>query len=157
MWYFISYIKPNSVYIKFSNPFLADFTEILYHFFLIRIQLWHCICKCKRIKTPVSGVCSFSNLLPVFHHKPVRITRIFSMFQYIKPRRKFPSTVVKYGIYHNADSFFMCFLAKHSHRFFITERWIDLCIIRSVIFVIWLCFHDWIQINPGNSKVLKIR
>ena len=157
MRHFISHVKTDSIYIKFPDPFLTDLAEIFDHFFIIRIQFRHRICKCKGVKTPVSGVCSFSDLFPVFYHKPVRITGIFPMLQYIHPRREFSSTMVKYCIYHNTDSFFVRFPAKCFHCFFIAKSRINLCIICSIIFVIGLCFHDRIQINTGNPQLLKIR
>ena len=157
MRHFVSYIETNSVDIKLPYPVLTDFTEILYHLFIVCIQLWHPVCKCKGIDPSVSGVSPFLNLFPVLYHKPVRITRLFSMLQDIYPRLKFSSTMIKHCIYHNADSFFMCFFAKRFHCIRIAKKRIYFCIIGRVIFVVGLCFHDRIQINTGNPKFLQIR
>ena len=79
------------------------------------------------------------------------------MLQDIYPWLKFSSTMIKHCIYHNADSFFMCFFAKRFHCIRIAKKRIYFCIIGRVIFVVGLCFHDRIQINTGNPKFLQIR
>ena len=136
MGYFITHIKPDSVYIIILNPVLADLAEILNHFFIISIQLWHPIGKCERIKTSVSGIRSLSDLLPVFNHEPIRIAGILPIFQYIHPWSKFSSTVVEYGIHHDSNPFFVCLFTEYFHGISIAKRRINFRIICCIIFVV---------------------
>ena len=68
----------------------------------------------------------------------------------------FPPAVVEHSVHHDPDPPVVCLRDKASHGSVVPEGRIDLRVVRSVIFMVRLCLHDRVQIDPGDPQILKI-
>ena len=154
---FISHVKPDSVNIEFADPVFAYFTEVLNYFFVICIQLWHSISKCKWIKPSISRICPFFDCFPVMDHKPVCIRRFFFFLQNIQPWCKLSSTMIEHGVHHDPNPMLMRLFYQIFKFFLRSKMRIDHRIICGVIFVVGFCFHNGIQVDSRDSEPFQIR
>ena len=149
---FICHIKAKSINIIFLHPFFADIYDIFANFRIIRIQLWHSICKGKRIELSLTCIAfcvphGWLFKIKVIDHEPGSIFAFLPVFPDILPKFISPSTMIENAIQNNADSSFMSFLNKFLHSFAVAKGSVYHFVISCIIFVLRRRFIDRSQIK----------
>ena len=150
------HVKPPAVNVIPLDPVLSHLTEIICRLFLIKCKLWHHPLIAKALIARIGF-----RILRTYHRifqpvKPVLIVRCFSFFHNIIESHEVPSTMIENTINDNTDPFFMAVLHQFSELFIRTKAGIDMIVVQKVIFMIFPCCKDRVDINGIDTKLRQI-
>ena len=150
------YIQPPAINVILFNPVLSYLTEIICCLIPVQCQLRHHPLISEAFITGIGF-----RILGTYHRifqpvKPIPVRRTFSFFHHIIKSLKVPSTMIKDTVNNNTDSLPVTALHQLLKLLVRTKAGINMKIVQKIIFMVFPCGKDRIDINGIDTKLCQI-